>query len=103
VLATLTLDGDGMVGDCNRTSETLFQYHRHQMVQRHVSILLPQLANLDLLQHGRINPQLHYLCRIGHRFDAVRRDGVRFASELFPNLLDNKGCGRLALIVRSVV
>ena len=101
-VAALTLDDRGMVCDCNRAGETLFRYARSELVWRHVSMLLPQLAGLEMMANGEPNPRLRFLCRIGRKFHAVTRDGRRFASELFLSLLDNKGHGRLSLIVRPV-
>lgn len=99
-LAMLTLDDRGMVCDCNSSGEALFKCRRSELVWRHISLVLPQLEELALMQDGQINPRLRFLCRIGRRFQAVARDGERFASELFLNLLDNKGHCRLSLIVR---
>jgi PAS domain-containing protein len=99
-VASLTLDDRGMVCDCNGAVEELFKYRRSELVWRHVSMLLPQLAELELMQNGQPNPRMRFLCRIGHRFQAVAQDGGRFASELFLNLLDNTGHSRLSLIVR---
>lgn len=99
-VVVLTLDGHGMVCDCNRACEDLFKYHRSELVWRHVSMLLPQLAELALMQNGQPNPHLRFLCRIGRHFLAVTQDGERFASEVFLNVLDGTGRGRLSLIVR---
>ena len=102
-LAVLTIDDRGMVRDCDHGGEALFKYRRSELVWRHVSILLPQLATLDLMQNGQPNPRLRFLCRIGHHLQAVTHDGEHFASEIFVNVLDNKtGQGRLVLIVRRV-
>ena len=81
-------------------SEVLFKYHRDEMTGRHISMLLPQLAEFELMQQGQANPLLRYLCRLGSRFQAIKRDGGHFASELFFNMLDNAAHERLSLIVR---
>lgn len=99
--AVLTLDDRGMVRDCNRGGELLFKYRRGELVWRHVSMLLPELADMDLMPNGQPNPRLRYLCRVGHHLQAVTHDGACFASELFLNVLDNGiGRGRMVLIVR---
>lgn len=97
-MAVLTLDERGMVCDCNRAGEALFNYRHNELVRRHVSLLLPQLA--ELMQNGQPDPRLHFLCHIGHRFQAVTQDGARFTSELFLNPRDNGGKCRFSLIVR---
>lgn len=99
-IAALTVDAHGMICDCNGASETLFKYRRSQLVWRHVSMLLPHLAELELIQNGQPNLQLRFLNRIGRHFQAVTQDGEHFASEIFLNLLDSTGHGRLSLIVR---
>jgi len=101
-VAALTLDERGMICDCNCSSEALFKYRRSEMVWRHVSMLLPQLAELEVMQNRQPNPHLRFLSRIGRHFQAVTQDGALFASELFLNLLDSTGHGRLSLIVRPV-
>lgn len=98
--AVLTLDDRGMIRDCTEVCETLFKYRRSELVWQHVSMLLPELAKLDPMQNGQPNPYLQFLCRIGHRFWVITGDKERFASELFLNLLDSTGHGRLSLIVR---
>jgi PAS domain S-box-containing protein len=99
-MATLTLDENGTVRDCNQAGETLFKYHRHELIRQHVSKLLPELAELALVENGQPNPRLRFLCRVGFHFRAVAQDGESFASELFLNLLDHAGHARLSLIVR---
>jgi hypothetical protein len=97
---TLTLDNLGMIRDCSGPSEAVFKYRRDELIERHVSLLLPELEGLELVRNGEPNHRLHFQCRIGQLFAAVTRDGVRFASKLFFSLLDNTGDGRLSLIVR---
>jgi PAS domain-containing protein len=100
-IVRLTLDNHGLIKDCNRICEVLFKYSRDMLCHRHVSLLVPQLADFALLQDGQINPQLRYLCRIGQQFEAVNHNGERFATELFFNVLDSSGQGQLSLIVRA--
>lgn len=99
-VAALTLDDRGMIWHCNRKGEALFQYRRSELVWRHVSLLLPQLADLNLVLHGEPNPHLRYLCHLGRHFQAMPQDGKAFPAELFLNLLDTAGRGRLSLVVR---
>lgn len=99
-LAVLTLDGRGMICDCNCAGEALFGYLLSELVWRHVSMLLPQLAELELIQDGRPNAHLRFLCRIGQPFQAVTQNRECFTGQLFLNILDAKGSGRLTLIVR---
>lgn len=54
-LAVLTLDDQGMIRDCSRACEQVFGYPPEELAGRHVSMLLPQLPDTDLVQEGRIN------------------------------------------------
>lgn len=101
-MAVLTLDDRGMVYSCNRAGEALFKYRLRELVCRHISILLPRLADLELMQNGQPNPRLRFLCHIGVQFRATTQNGGSFASELFFNCLDGKGNARSSLIVRPV-
>lgn len=98
--AVLTVDERGMLCDCNHAGEVLFKYRRRELVWKHFSMLLPQLADVDLMPNGQPNPRLRFLCRIGCQLQAVNRDGERFDCDLFLNAIDGTGHGRLRLIVR---
>ena len=100
--AVLALDEGGIVCNCNSNAEVLFKYCHSELVGCHVSQLLPQLAGVNLIQNGRPNPRIHFLCRIGRQFQGMAQDGEYFAATLLLNVLDTKGCGRIALIVRPI-
>lgn len=97
----LTVDERGMICDCNRAIESLFGYRRSEVVWRHISMLLPQMEDVELMPQGRVNPRLQFLCRIGKPFAALDRSGERFDSNLFFNDLGNAGAPRLRVIVRA--
>ena len=101
-LAALTLDARGMIRYCSQAAESLFRYRRGELVWQHVSLLLPQLADLELTRNGELNPRLRFLFHIGRTFEVVAKTGERFEGELFINILDSEGAGRLSLIVNSV-
>lgn len=94
------LDEHGIVCDCDGASEMLFGHHRSEMISQHVSMLLPQLAGVELLKDGQPNAKLRFHCRIGVFFEALRRSGERFSCDLFLNSLGNPGSPPLRLIVR---
>jgi PAS domain S-box-containing protein len=98
-LAVLTLNDQGMIRDCSRACEQVFGYPPEELAGRHVSMLLPQLPDTDLVQEGRINARLAHLCHCAVAFQARRRDGCCFASELFINLL---GSHNVVVLVRSL-
>lgn len=97
----LMIDERGMICDCNRAIENLFGYRRSEVVWRHISMLLPQMEDVDLMPQGKVNPRLQFLCRIGKPFAALDRSGERFDSNLFFNDLGNPGSPRLRVIVRA--
>ncbi len=101
-IARLTLDSRGTIVDCNGAGESLFKIRRSALINRHVSELLPQLAQLELLKNGQINPHLRFLIRIGRKFQAINQDGESFVSEIFLNVLGSAGSGALSLIVRPI-
>ncbi len=98
-LAVLTLDDLGVIRDCSRACEQMFGYLPDELAGRHVSTLLPQLPDTDLVQEGRINSRLAFLCHCAFSFQARRRDGRCFASELFINRL---GSHNVVVLVRSL-
>jgi len=98
-LAMLTLDDQGVIIECSRTCEHLFGYSPDALVGSHISTLLPQLSTTELVQDDRINPRLAHLCHCAIAFQARRRDGRCFASELFINRL---GIHNVAVLVRSL-
>lgn len=98
-LATLTLDDQGLIRDCSRACEPVFGYRPDELIGRPISVLLPQLPDTDLVQEGRINSRLAFLCHCAFAFQARRRDGRLFASELFINRLDTHN---VVVLVRNL-
>ena len=99
-VAGLLLDEHGIVRDCDSASEILFGHRRSEMVAQHVSMLLPQLADIELLSDGQPNSKLRYHCHIGVRYQMRKRSGESIPCELFLNRLHNPGSPPLRLIVR---
>ncbi|MDP2030783.1 MAG: PAS domain S-box protein [Thiobacillus sp.] len=98
-LPVLTLDDMGVIRDCSHTCEQVFGYLVDELAGRHVSVVLPQLPDTDLVQDGRINARLAYLCHCAVAFQARCRDGRYFTSELFINRL---GVHNVVVLVRSL-
>ncbi len=96
--AALTLDEQGMILDCSESGEELFGYSRLELLQQHVSTLLPQLSGIDLFRDGEPNALLAFLCRIGHLFQVQCCEGVTFHSELTFVHLNHAGKSILRLI-----
>ena len=98
--AALTLDQCGMIQDCTDASEELFGFNRLELVQHHVSILLPQLSEFQLMSDGHLNSRLIFLAHCGHLFHTQAHDGGTFSSELFFSQLEYGAHPILRLIVR---
>jgi len=98
-LAVLTLNELGVIRDCSWACEQVFGYLPEELAGRHVSMLLPQLPDTNLVQEGRINSRLAHLCHCAFAFQARRRDGRCFASELFINHL---GSHNVVVLVRKL-
>ncbi len=96
----LTLDERGMICDCSRAGEKLFGYGRKDIVWQHVSKLLPELSDIELLKGGQFNPQLGFLCHCGHHFRATNRLGNVFLSELHFVLLNGTDKHTIRMIVQ---
>lgn len=88
-LVVLRLDDQGVIRDCSAACKDVFGYPAVELIGRHVSILLPQLPETDLVEEGRINTHLAYLCRCGLAFQARHHSGRHFGIELFINRLDS--------------
>lgn len=100
--AELVLDERGMILDCNAVGAGLFRHAREDLIRQHVSLLFPQLADMELMQGGKPTERFRFLCSIGCGFQVLGGDGERFVSELFLNDLGNAGQDALRLIVRRV-
>jgi len=89
-LAMLALNDMGVIQNCSQTCEQVFGYRQDELVGRHVSTLLPQLLDTERVLEDRINSRLAFLCHCAMPFQALRRDGMRFTSELFINRLSSQ-------------
>ena len=98
-LAMLSLNDMGVIQNCCRMSEQLFGYRQEELGGCHVSRLLPHLEDTELVREDRINARLAFLCHCAMPFQARRRDGHFFSSELFINRLGNQN---VVVLVRSL-
>lgn len=87
----LTLNEQGIICDCNIPVGDLFGYRRSELAWRHISELMPELAGIKLMHDGRINPRLHFLSHIGHRFQLLGLGGKLFEVKLFIRDMEIQG------------
>lgn len=95
----MSLDERGMIHDCTKSCEEFFGYQRPDIVKHHVSSLFPQLTGVALIQEGRFNPVLNFICRCGQLFEAQNRQGDTLPCNLFFVPLENNGKRTLRMIV----
>lgn len=101
-LAMLTLYDNGMISGCNQAGAELLGYAPDKLAWQHISTVLPQLEDVALLQGERINSHLRFLSRVGHHFEVIGVNGVRFASELFFNEAENLSQHCLRIIIQPI-
>jgi PAS domain-containing protein len=87
----LILNELGMICDWNSQFRDWLGYRRSDLVFRHISVLLPKLAEIKLMCGKQINPRLRFLFRVGHRFQLVGFGGKYLEGTLFINEMENRG------------
>lgn len=98
-IAAITIDTGGKILECNKTASRLLEYDFNKKSWPHISKFIPQLAEMTLLTGESINPKLRFLSRIGHHFDVIAMNGLRFASKLYFIDIDRFGEHNLRLII----
>lgn len=99
---SLSLDTDGFIAQCGTSIEDLFGYTQQELMWRHICCLFPKFSEVELMQSGRMNPLLSYLCHCDHEFDAINKQGKIITCNLNFFLMDINGMPSLRLIVRPV-
>ncbi|MDO8926967.1 MAG: hypothetical protein Q7U94_08660 [Sideroxyarcus sp.] len=99
----LSLGEHGLIQDCNKSLLMLFGFRRSDLVWQPVSKLFPQLADVELIEGGQVNPFLNFLCRCGQLYQSRNRQGDTFSSNLSIVRLEYKGRRSFRMIVRPSV
>jgi hypothetical protein len=99
-LPTLSLGERGLIKDCNKPLQLLFGFRRSDLVWQQVSKLFPQLAGVELVQAGLVNPLINYFCRCGQLYQSQTRQGDTFLSTLSIVRLEREGRRTFRMIVR---
>lgn len=97
--AVLILTDDGMIQSCNIKGTKLLDYRPENLAKQHISEVLPQLSDINLLKGERVNPYLRFLSRIGHPFAVVGKNDQQFSGELFFNDLENRGQHQIVVLI----
>jgi hypothetical protein len=98
----LTLNGHGAIVDCSGGNEAFFGYTRNELASMHVSDVLPEFGEWELLPDGAPNPRLRFLCRINHAFLVKGRGGVCFLCGLTIVYLNGHGQEILRVITHPI-
>lgn len=79
----LTLHYNGMITECNKAGGRLLGCLPSELIWQHISRLLPQLKNVALMEGSNLNPYLHFLSRVGYKFDVISLRGARLIARVF--------------------
>ncbi len=101
-LAEITLYDNGIIKSCSQAGAELLGCTVNALLLRHVSKVLPQLAEVALIKGDRVNPYLRFLSRVGHHFEVVGISGSHFFSALFFNDIEELGRHCMRIIFRPV-
>jgi len=79
----LTLHYNGMITECNKAGSRLLHCLPSELIWQHISRLLPQLKNVALMEGSNLNPYLHFLTRVGYKFEVISLSGARLIARVF--------------------
>lgn len=79
----LTLHYNGMITECNKAGGKLLGCLPSELIWQHISRLLPQLKNVALMEGPNLNPYLHFLSRVGYKFEVISLKGARLIARVF--------------------
>jgi PAS domain-containing protein len=79
----LTLHYNGMITECNKAGGKLLGCLPSELIWQHISRLLPQLKNVALMEGANLNPYLHFLSRVGYKFEVISLRGARLIARVF--------------------
>lgn len=101
-LPVLTIYDNGMIRNCSDAAIELLGCSLDKLRWRHISTFFPQLADMAIIQGGKINPNLRFLSHIGYSFDVINMRGVHIACALFFNEVEHFDRHYLRVIFRPV-
>lgn len=96
----LLLDAQGMILEAEGDAQALFGYVPEALAARHVSLVLPDMRDVTLIEHGQLNARLHFLCHVGGKFRITPRNGAPACGYLSLIDLSSANRPRIRLLVR---
>jgi hypothetical protein len=101
--STLWVNEDGFVLDCCAHTEEVFGFWRDELLGKHISMLLPDLKNISMIDERGVSPALAFLCQCVTPFCGVNRAGIGSAYSIVPHLISTSIGRGLMLILRSKI
>lgn len=102
--STLLLDDQGQILDCTGPVEEMFGYWKSELKGRHVSMLLPDLAHAEWLDHNDDNsPRLAVQSCGAIAFGGVKPVGDEGAYSEFLKLISTEAGREFRVILRSQI
>ncbi len=102
LFAVLMICDNGVIFECNNAAGNLLDCTPSKLAWQHINTILPQLADISLMQGDHINPHLRFLSRLGYTFETIGLTGAHFVSAVFFNEIETLGRHFLRIILRPV-
>jgi PAS domain S-box-containing protein len=96
----LLLDDQGFIQEYSQSVDSQFGYRRSELLRQHISCVIPQLSEVELIMEGHLNPLLNYICHCDHVFEALNSQSDIIICNLKFVRIENNGRRLLRLIVR---
>jgi len=100
--AVLILNENGFICGCNNAAAELLEGSCHKIAGQHISTIVPQFLQAELLQEGKINPNMRYLSHIGYPFSLRSSNENTIDCNLFFNEINANGKLSFRLILRPI-
>lgn len=101
-MAILILNDNSRIHHCNSRSSLLLGWKADCLVGQNVSVVLPELTEINLISNEHINPQLRFWARIGHRFEVFGQYGDLFKCQINFNRNEYYGQHYTQLIIHTI-
>lgn len=101
-MAILILNDNGRIHYCNSRSSLLLGWQAGCLVGQNVSVVLPELTEISLINNEYINPQLRFWAHIGHRFEMFGQYGDLYKCQINFNHNEHHGRHYIQLIIHTI-
>lgn len=96
----LLVDGQGVILETEGDTQALLGFAPETLRSRHVSLVLPDMRDVTLIEHGQLNARLHFLCHVGGKFRITPGGGGTACGYLSLIDLSSANRPRVRLLVR---